>query len=74
MLELACIQRKPYVNTAVTLRQMIIINKYFAQKSETPYPTGNKHTISTLLIKPILIFTVLAHAEKQFFSKLVFEC
>ena len=25
-----------------------------------------------LLIKPI--FSVLAHAEKQFFSKLVFEC
>ena len=37
-----------------------------------PYPTGDKHTISTLLIKPI--FSVLAHAEKQFFSKLVFEC
>ena len=36
-----------------------------------PYPTGDKHTISTLLIKPI--FSVLAHAEKQFFSKLVFE-
>ena len=35
------------------------------------YPTGDKHTISTLLIKPI--FSVLAHAEKQFFSKLVFE-
>ena len=39
--------------------------------SQTPYPTGDKHTISTLLIKPI--FSVLAHAEKQFFSKLVFE-
>ena len=36
----------------------------------TPYPTGDKHTISTLLIKPI--FSVLTHAEKQFFSKLVF--
>ena len=36
------------------------------------YPTGDKHTISTSLIKPI--FSVLAHAEKQFFSKLVFEC
>ena len=36
------------------------------------YPTGDKHTISTLLIKPI--FSVLAYAEKQFFSKLVFEC
>ena len=33
------------------------------------YPTGDKHTISTLLIEPI--FSVLAHAEKQFFSKLV---
>ena len=33
---------------------------------------SDKHTISTLLIKPI--FSVLAHAEKQFFSKLVFEC
>ena len=33
----------------------------------TPYPTGDKHTISTLLIKPI--FSVLAHAEKQFFFK-----
>ena len=32
---------------------------------------GDKHTISTLLIKPI--FSVLAHAEKQFFSKLVFS-
>ena len=40
--------------------------------SYTPYPTGDKHTISTLLIKPI--FSVLAHAEKRFFSKLVFEC
>ena len=30
--------------------------------SYTPYPTGDKHTISTLLIKPI--FSVLAHAEK----------
>ena len=40
--------------------------------SEQTYPTGDKHTISTLLIKPI--FSVLAHAEKQFFSKLVFEC
>ena len=39
--------------------------------SYTPYPTGDKHTISTLLIKPI--FSVLAHAEKQFFSKLVFD-
>ena len=39
--------------------------------SLTPYPTGDKHTISTSLIKPI--FSVLAHAEKQFFSKLVFE-
>ena len=28
---------------------------------------GDKHTISTLLIKPI--FSVLAHAEKQFFFK-----
>ena len=35
-------------------------------------PTGDKHTILTLLIKPI--FSVLAHAEKQFFSKLVFKC
>ena len=34
-------------------------------------PTGDKHTISTSLIKPI--FSVLAHTEKQFFSKLVFE-
>ena len=40
--------------------------------SHTPYPTGDKHTISTLLIKPI--FSVFAHAEKHFFSKLVFEC
>ena len=39
--------------------------------SYTPYPTGNKHTISPLLIKPI--FSVLAHAEKQFFSKLVLK-
>ena len=39
------------------------------------YPTGDKHTISTLLIKPI--FSVLAHAEKQFFFKtslLMFAC
>ena len=28
-------------------------------------PQADKHTISTLLIKPI--FSVLAHAEKQFF-------
>ena len=40
--------------------------------SSTPYPTSDKHTISTLLIKPI--FSVLARAEKQFFSKLVFKC
>ena len=38
---------------------------------DTQYPTGDKHTISTLLIKPI--FSVLAHAEKHFFSKLAFE-
>ena len=35
--------------------------------SYTPYPTGDKHTISTLLIKPI--FSVLAHAEKTVFFK-----
>ena len=40
--------------------------------SPVGYGAGDKHTISTLLIKPI--FSVLAHAEKQFFSKLVFEC
>ena len=41
------------------------------ETSAKHYPTGDKHTISTLLIKPI--FSVLAHAEKQFFSKLVFQ-
>ena len=30
-------------------------------------PTGDKHTISTLLIKPV--FSVLAHAEKTDFFK-----
>ena len=46
--------------------------KFARNVSYTPYPTGDKHTLSTLLIKPI--FSVLAEAEKQFFSKLVFEC
>ena len=50
--------------------QRLTLESWF--KQPTPYPTGDKHTISTLLIKPI--FSVLAHAEKQFFSKLVFEC
>ena len=35
-------------------------------------PQATNIPYQPLLIKPI--FSVLAHAEKQFFSKLVFEC
>ena len=43
-----------------------------ADVSSVSPSSEQSHTISTLLIKPK--FSVLAHAEKQFFSKLVFEC
>ena len=42
---------------------------YARNVSKTPYPTGDKHTISTLLIKPIYIVCYVARQEINLFAK-----